>query len=85
MDAVLVCFLPDFEKPCQDYYEGKGKRLNEMVGKKKLAAIDAHLRNSLKVLENTYESILEKELWAKGKNHNVEAFDKALELIGWKS
>lgn len=84
MDAVLCCFVP-FEKPaCFAYYEGKGKQLVELYSKKRIAAIDAHLFNCISTLIKAYKEIVEKELWAKGLNHSVTAFDMALEVVGWK-
>lgn len=85
MDAVLVCFLPHFKQPQLDYYAGKGKLLKYSVSQKTLLAVDSHLLNSLTVLKTMYGEFLQKELWGKGKNHNAQAFDAALEASGWGS
>lgn len=84
MDAVLCSFFPDRKKACFEYYEGKGKLLIELLSKKTIAAMDAHILNSLTVLKGVYQDILEKELWDKKKEHTVAAFDEALIAIGWE-
>ena len=84
MDAVLCSFLPDQKEACLAFYKGDGKRLVELVGPKARRAIDAHLRNSLRLLSKIYGEIVRDELWAKGEGHDAKALGLALEAVGWQ-
>lgn len=83
LDAVLCCFLPDQLDACRAFYEGTGKPLMELVSAKTRRAIDAHLRNSLRVLSTIYCEIVRSELWAKGHGHDALALEQALHAVGW--
>ena len=43
MDFLLCQFFPAFEKPCLEYYEGRGKKLIEQISEKQIKQIDLML------------------------------------------
>ena len=84
MDAVLCAFLPDQVEPCRAFYVGEGTPLVERISRKALAAIDAHLLNSVRLLSSIYREIVRTEVWAEGKSHDAEALEAALLAVNWK-
>lgn len=84
LDAVLCAFLPDQADACRAFYRGEGQPLTGRVSAKALAAIDKHLLNSVRMLSLIYREIVRTEVWAKGKQHDTEALDAALNAVGWK-